>query len=124
VIVGIGIDIVDLDELQRSVVGRPSMRSRVFTAAERRYCEQRAHPLEHFAARFAAKEAMFKAVGTGWANGVRWHDAEVGGTAGSPPSLVVRGVLRRRARDLGATSFHLSLTHSGAYAAAVVVLSR
>jgi holo-[acyl-carrier protein] synthase len=122
VIVGIGIDIVDIAELTESVGDRPRMRARVFTRRELEYCRSRPQPAQHLAARFAAKEAAFKAVGTGWARGVRWHDAEVISEAGKPPTLVLRGALLRRARKLGMVTSALSLTHSGAYAAALVVL--
>lgn len=121
-IVGLGIDIVDIAELATSVVDRPRMSERVFTVRELAYCGARARPLEHLAARFAAKEAAFKAAGTGWAAGVGWHDAEVVAVPGMRPSLVLHGALAERARELGAVDLHLSLTHGGSYAAAVVVL--
>jgi holo-[acyl-carrier protein] synthase len=122
-VVGVGIDIIELTEVQASVLARPRMRARVFTRGELAYCRDKARPLEHLAARFAAKEAVFKALGTGWTGRVRWHDAEVVATAGKPPELVLRGALAKQARVLGATELRLSLTHSGNYAAAVVVAS-
>jgi holo-[acyl-carrier protein] synthase len=121
-VVGVGIDIVELAELE-TVLARPRTRARVFTRRELAYCRSKVHPLEHLAARFAAKEAAFKALGTGWAGRVRWHDAEVVAAAGTPPTLVVRGALAKRAQLVGASELRLSLTHSGGYAAAVVVAS-
>jgi holo-[acyl-carrier protein] synthase len=124
VIVGIGVDVVDLAELATSVVDRPRMSARVFTRSELAYCRALAKPLESLGARFAAKEAAFKAVGCGWAKGVTWHDAQVVATSGERPTLRVRGALARHARALGATDLHLSLSHSGGYAVAVVVAWR
>lgn len=122
-VIGVGIDIIELSEVQATVLERPRMPGRVFTRSELAYCRGKARPVEHLAARFAAKEATFKALGTGWTGRVRWHDAEVIATAGQQPELVVRGALAKRARLLGATEFRLSLTHSGNYAAALVVIS-
>ena len=120
--VGVGIDLVDIAELAE-VMARPRMLARVFTRRELAYCRARAQPMQHLAVRFAAKEAAFKAIGTGWANGVTWRDAEVVAAPGSAPQLVARGELARRGKALGAAQFHVSLSHSGAYAAAVVVIT-
>jgi holo-[acyl-carrier protein] synthase len=94
----------------------------VFTAREIAYAGAGPARLERLAARFAAKEAAFKAAGVGWAKGVTWRDAEVVADPAGPPRLVARGALRRHARARGGTAFQLSLTHSGSYAAAVVLL--
>jgi holo-[acyl-carrier protein] synthase len=118
----VGIDLVDLAEFSAIMERYPRWLGRVFTRHERAYCRDRPRPMQHFAARFAAKEAAFKAIGTGWANGVAWRDAEVISVTGKAPELVARGELARRARALGARGFHVSLTHSGSYAAAVVLL--
>jgi holo-[acyl-carrier protein] synthase len=118
-VVGIGIDIVELDEFAESVGKRQRMLERVFTPRELAYCRARPAPMQHLAARFAAKEAAFKAVGTGWSKGVRWRDVEVVSGPGGRPLLVVRGALGRLSR---AAAFHVTLTHSGSYAAAVVVM--
>jgi holo-[acyl-carrier protein] synthase len=119
---GVGIDLVDIAELAE-VMARPRMLARVFTRRELAYCRGRAKPMQHLAVRFAAKEAAFKAIGTGWANGVTWRDAEVVAAPGQAPRLVARGELARRGKALGAARFHVSLSHSGAYAAAVVVVT-
>jgi holo-[acyl-carrier protein] synthase len=122
-VLGIGIDLVDIAELGQSVLDRPRMVARVFTRKELAYCRALPRADEHLAARFAAKEAAFKAIGTGWGQGVTWRDAEVVSTRGAAPALVLRGALGRRAKEIGARTFHLSLTHSGNYAAAVVVVT-
>jgi len=119
---GVGVDLVDLGEFTQIMERRPRLLERVFTENELAYCRERHQPMQHLAARFAAKEAAFKAIGTGWAHGVTWHDAEVASRPGAAPELIARGELARRARALGAQRFHLSLSHSGGYAAAIVVL--
>lgn len=117
----VGIDLVEIAELADVMTRRPSMLERVFTEAELAYCRAKHEPMQHLAARFAAKEAAFKAVGTGWAGDITWHDAEVVAAEGGAPVLVAHGELARRSRALG-SAFQVSLTHSGAYAAAMVVL--
>lgn len=117
----VGIDLVELAEFSDVMTRRPAMLERVFTADELAYCRAKHEPMQHLAARFAAKEAAFKAIGTGWAGDMTWHDAEVVSMASGAPSLVAHGELARRSRMMG-SGFALSLTHSGAYAAAMVVL--
>ncbi len=121
-IVGVGIDIVELTEFRASVLARSRNASRVFTPRE---LAAAAGPrrVERLAARFAAKEAAFKAVGTGWGRGVTWHDVEVISSTRGKPSLEVRGALRRHARTLGGRQFFVTLSHSGGYAVAMVVLA-
>jgi holo-[acyl-carrier protein] synthase len=119
---GVGIDLVELGEFAQIMEGRPRLLDRVFTDHELAYCRERHEPMQHLAARFAAKEAAFKAIGTGWAHGVTWLDAEVAAQPGAAPALLAHGELARRARELGAQRFHLSLSHSGGYATAIVVL--
>lgn len=122
-IVGIGIDMVSIDRI-RGFVQRTGERgrSRLFTSAELEYCQVKADPAESLAARFAAKEAFFKAVGQGWGPGGAWREVEVVTDARGAPSLVLRGRAAEAAREAGATRSHLSLTHAAGMAAAVVVL--
>jgi holo-[acyl-carrier protein] synthase len=120
---GIGIDLVDLERL-RQVLARHGARfvDRVLTAAERDFCHAHRDPVPHIAARFAAKEAALKALGTGLASGIRWADLEVERGTDGAPSLLLRGAAERLARERGVRTAHLSLTHDRATAAAVVVL--
>ena len=110
----------------REVLNRtPRFRARVFTAGERAYCDSRgATSPQHYAARFAAKEAALKALGTGWGDGVGWHDVEVIHREAGEPVLL----LHRRARSLfeqmGATHAHLSLSHTSEHAVAQVIFER
>src|ERR1044071_9181585 len=111
-IVAIGIDIVEISRMQEGCARRGErFRSRVFTEAEIAYCEGRASRLESYAARFAAKEAAMKALGTGWAEGVAWRDIEVFRAETGAPALRLHGRALERLGEIGARKAHLSLTH-------------
>jgi len=121
-IAGIGIDLVDIARIRRLVSGAsPRFVERVYTTAEAAYCRRHTDPAPHFAARFAAKEALLKALGTGWAEGIQWRHVEVERAAG-PPRLVLHDAALERARARAVVRLHLSLTHSELTAAAVVIL--
>jgi holo-[acyl-carrier protein] synthase len=122
-IVGIGIDIVDIERL-RTALDRQTDRfvQRVFTQSEQSFCRSHRDPVPHYAARFAAKEALFKALGTGWAKGVTWLDVEVKRERQGAPALLLGGEAAKISSSLGATKIHLSLSHSESSAAAVVIL--
>ena len=124
-IVGTGVDIVDIERF-RKIVGRQKGRfiERVFTPAERKFCDRYRDPIPHFSARFAAKEALFKALGTGWAKGVTWLDAEVKRENSEPPVLVLHGEAEKRSIRLGACRVHLSISHSEQWAVAMVILEK
>ena len=124
-IVGVGIDIVEIDRLQAALERQgDQLRQRTFSAAEIRYCDQRANKFQHYAARFAAKEALFKAIGTGWMEGVTWLDAEVCNQPNGKPKLVLSGRALEEATQLGVIRIWISLTHTNRYAAAQVILER
>ena len=113
-IVGVGTDVVDIGRLQRSLERTPTLRDRLFTPAEA------ALPLESLAARFAAKEALAKALGA--PGGLSWQDAEVVSDQDGRPSFTLRGTVADRAAELGVARVHLSLSHDGGVAVAFVVL--
>lgn len=121
-IAGIGIDVVDTDRF-RAAMERQGERflRRLFTAAERRYCESRKDPILHFAARFAAKEAVLKALGTGWSGGIRWTEVEVVRAADGRVEVRLRGRAREAARRRRIRGLRLSLTHTERTAAAAAV---
>lgn len=122
-IVGVGVDIVEIEKLRLAMVRRGErLRNRAFTPAEIEYCQERASQYQHYAARFAAKEAAFKAIGTGWRDGVGWHDAEVKNELSGKPNLILRGRALELAHRIGARHFWLSLSHTDHYAVAQVVL--
>lgn len=113
-IVGIGVDVVDIERFRASLERTPSLRGRLFTPAEA------ALPMESLAARFAAKEAMAKALGA--PSGLSWHDCEVVRLDGRRPAFALRGTVADAAAALGVTTTHLSLAHDGGLATAYVVL--
>jgi holo-[acyl-carrier protein] synthase len=125
VIVGFGMDVVEVTRLER-LIGRkaPAARARrfldrCFTAREQAYCEARRDRATRYAARFAAKEAVMKALGA--PRGVGWTDIEVARAEGAP-SVRLSGAAERAARDLAVDAIHLTLTHDAGIAAAAVVL--
>jgi len=122
-IVGLGMDLIEIDRV-RAAIERHGERilRRLFTEGERAYCERRGSTPAHYAARFAAKEAAFKALGTGWRGGIAWTDAEVRNERSGKPLLLLHRACEERARELGAVRVHLTLTHARDLAGAVVVL--
>lgn len=121
-IVGLGVDISEIDRIEAAIQrhGR-SFLERVFTPAEIAYCERHRVSGERYAARFAAKEATMKALGTGWRRGVRWVDIEVVRQPSGRPTMELRGAARQHADRLGVSRIHVSLTHSGNLAFAEVI---
>jgi holo-[acyl-carrier protein] synthase len=124
-IVGTGIDITEVARI-REAIQRHGERflQRIFTEGEIQYCESKANRVERYAARFAAKEAGMKAIGTGWNHGVRWRDIEVARKPGGRPTLLLHGKAAEFAAKLGATNVALSLTHTAQQAMAQVILER
>jgi holo-[acyl-carrier protein] synthase len=124
-IVGLGIDIAEVDRIE-SAIRRYGQRflQRVFTAAEIDYCQSKANAFERFAGRFAAKEAAMKAIGTGWRHGVRWRDLEVVREPSGRPSMRFSGVAEGFAERLGMKRALVSITHTAAQAIAQVILEQ
>jgi len=122
-IVGTGIDITEVPRIA-AAIERHGERflQRIFTAAEIRYCESKKNKVERYAARFAAKEAAMKAIGTGWRQGVAWKDIEVGREPGGRPTVIFTGKVKQHAERLGAKRASLSLTHTADTAMAQVIL--
>jgi holo-[acyl-carrier protein] synthase len=114
VIIGVGIDVVDVERFSQSLARTPRLAQRLFTDAEQRL------PAASLAARFAAKEALAKALGA--PVGLRWRDAEVHRDGDGRPHLTMHGTVAARADQLGAVSTHLSLSHDAGIASAVVIV--
>ncbi len=122
-ILGMGLDIQEIARVEKAMArGGRHFLLRTFTTAEIRYCRRYKHSGEHFAARFCAKEAFMKALGTGWAKGVKWTDVGVARRAGGQPFLKLTGLASQMARRAGVEHTWLSLSHSSGYAAATVIL--
>lgn len=112
-IVGVGIDVVDIDRFMAAIERSPRLREKLFTSAERDL------PPASLAARFAAKEAIAKALGA--PGGMSWQDATVHRVPGGPPQVEITGTVLARATELGITSWHLSISHDAGIASAMVV---
>ena len=122
-IVGTGIDIAEVPRIAQAL-SRHGERflHRVFTEGEIRYCDSKANRIERYAARFAAKEAAMKALGTGWNHGVRWRDIEVSRQPGGRPTITFHGKADEFATRLGVAHVALSLSHTAEQAIAQVIL--
>ena len=122
-IVGTGIDIAEVPRIAASIArfGERFVR-RIFTEGEIRYCDSKANRVERYAARFAAKEAAMKAIGTGWNHGVTWRDVEVSRMPGGRPTITFHGKAAEFAAKLGVKHVALSLTHTAEHAIAQVIL--
>lgn len=120
---GIGVDMVEIARVEKTLARRPNFAARVFTEEERAYCDRMARPAKHYAARFAAREAVLKALGTGFSQGIGFSDVSVGrGELGRPEAILV-GRAREVADELGVLEVALSLsyTHDLAVANAVAM---
>lgn len=122
-IVGTGIDIAEVHRIRQSIerFGARFL-ERIFTEAEMRYCDSKANRTERYAARFAAKEAAMKALGTGWNYGVRWRDCEVARQPGGRPTMHFHGKAGEFAAKLGVKNTALSISHTEEQAIAQVIL--
>lgn len=123
-IVGLGMDLVATDRFERALSAGDVLEERAFTSSEWSACAARADRAQALAARFAAKEACFKALGTGWGNGYALREVEVVSQDSGRPDLRLSGRAAERAAALGVRTIHVSLSHDGGAAAAVVVLER
>jgi holo-[acyl-carrier protein] synthase len=122
-IVGTGIDIIEVPRVAAAIerFGQRFL-TRIFTVEEIRYCDRKANRVERYAARYAAKEAGMKAIGTGWSRGVRWKDFEVQREPSGRPTIVFHGKAAEIAAKLGVTRAALSLSHTAEQAIAQVIL--
>lgn len=118
--IGIGVDVVDIERFRRSLERTPSMRTRLFTAVELAYVAPKADPVPSLAARFAAREAVMKALGLGL-GAFGFHDVWVERTEAGVPSLALAGPAAQIAEQAGVRRWHLSLTHSDLVAVAYVI---
>jgi len=121
--VGVGIDLVEVDRLERALAEHGSrFEQRIYTAGEIHDCAGRADRTLALAARFAAKEACLKALGTGWSGGIGFRDVEVVRDSAGRPQIRLHGRAAERARAIGVERVHVSLTHERRVAGAVVLL--
>jgi holo-[acyl-carrier protein] synthase len=122
-ILGIGSDLAQVERIRKSIAQfGDRFLNRVYTERERAYASSKANSAERYAARFAAKEAGMKAIGTGWRNGIRWKDFEVINEISGQPTLRLSGVALEISATMGVERISISLTHTAETAFAVVIL--
>ena len=122
-IVGTGVDLCEVPRIRKSIERfGTKFTDRIYTPREIAYVERKANKFERYAARFAAKEAGMKAIGTGWRLGITWHDFEVTNLASGKPALALHGVAAKVAERLGVKNVSLSLTHTAELGMAFVIL--
>jgi holo-[acyl-carrier protein] synthase len=117
-IIGLGIDLAEIDRVEALVAKYPKFAERCFTEHEREYAMRYAKPARRLAARFAGKEAVMKSMGTGWRR-IRWTDIEI--TGGGKPTVNLFGTAKRRAEMLGVTEIHVTITHTDVTAMVMAV---
>jgi holo-[acyl-carrier protein] synthase len=123
-ITGIGIDIVEVERIAEKIEKNNGFRELVFSANEIAYCESKTHKYEHYAARFAAKEAFFKALGTGWLNDTSFNEVEIINNEQGKPGVVLLGLTNTTVNTLGNFNIMVSLSHIKLTATAVVIIEK
>ena len=121
-VIGIGTDIIEVARIGEMIEKHDELfLRRVYTPGEIEYCSGRKAAMQHYAGRWAAKEAGLKALGTGWARGIRWTDLEVVNLAGGQPELKIHGAAHQVASDLGIREMKITISHCRAFAVAYVI---
>ena len=121
-IIGSGIDIIEVERVAHRVGSDNGFREYVFSKDEIEYCDSKAFPFQHYAGRFAAKEAFLKAIGKGWSSGLALNEIEVFNSPDGRPQLRLCGQTEKELAHLGIRSVHLSLSHLKSIATAIVIL--
>jgi holo-[acyl-carrier protein] synthase len=121
-IYGIGIDLIEVERLNEKIGKNNGFRELVFSGKEIDYCELRANKFEHYAARFAAKEAFFKAIGTGWKNGTAFNEIEIIHDENGKPGITFLGNTARSITEMKLGKISVSLTHLKSMASAIVII--
>jgi holo-[acyl-carrier protein] synthase len=119
----VGVDLVDVPAFERRFAGRDDALATIFTADELAYCHRQRRPWPHLAARFAAKEALLKALTSGFTGAMRWHDIEITRDPAGTPRLTVTGVTRETLDRQGLVPRSVSLSHTASHAIAVVLVA-
>ncbi|WP_224995961.1 holo-ACP synthase [Cesiribacter sp. SM1] len=121
---GTGIDIVEVDRIRESIEKNERFKTLVFSTDEILYCEKQATAYQSYAARFAAKEALFKALGTGWRGKLAFNEVSVVNDQWGKPYIHLTGDTLKTVEALGSTNIHISISHAKAYATAVVIIEK
>lgn len=115
-VVSVGVDLIEIERIEAAMTRRPRFADRVYTPGEKEFCESKIRPWKHWATRFAAKEAVMKALGVGPGQ-AGWREIEIAGSA--RPTVILSGNAAERARELGITRIEISLSHSREHAIAI-----
>jgi holo-[acyl-carrier protein] synthase len=121
---GVGIDMIEVERVALGIAKESGFREMVFSATEIAYCEAKKNKFEHYAARFAAKEAFFKALGTGWTDNTSFNEVEVINSADGKPEIHLLGATKSTVDAMGINRILVSLSHVKAMASAVVILEK
>ena len=121
---GIGIDMIEVERIRQNITKDEMFLKMIFSENEIDYCELKANKFEHYAARFAAKEAFFKALGTGWAAGTHFNEVEIINNKDGKPEIVISGETQRTLSALEIIKISVSLSHLKTLATAVVVIEK
>ncbi len=121
---GVGIDIVEVERIAASINKEKGFREMVFSKTEIAYCESKKNKFEHYAARFAAKEAFFKAIGTGWAESTLFNEVEVINTENGKPDVTLSGLTLETINSMGVKTISVSLSHIKTTATAIVIIEK
>lgn len=123
-IAGLGTDLVEVDRISAAIEKQAGFREMIFSATEIAYCESKTNKYEHYAARFAAKEAFFKALGTGWLAGTVFNEVEIINNVDGKPEILLSGETADTLAPMRITNIMVSLTHVKAMASAVVIIEK
>ncbi len=123
-IFGLGTDLIEVERVASKIKKEMGFRELVFSKNEIRYCEAQTHQFEHFAARFAAKEAFMKALGTGWDKGLSWNEIEILNDVNGKPILSLQGETQKTVSEMGLKNILVSLSHLKTIASAVVIIEK
>ena len=123
-IYGTGIDMIETDRVAAKIGKEAGFRELVFSENEINYCEAKANKFEHYAARFAAKEAFFKALGSGWKNGTAFNEVEITNDEAGRPGIILLGATAKTIEAMTIGKISVSLTHLKSMAAAVVIIEQ
>jgi holo-[acyl-carrier protein] synthase len=123
-IAGLGIDLIEVERVAANMSKDAGFRELVFSKNEIEYCEAKTNKFEHYAARFAAKEAFFKAIGTGWASGTAFNEVEITNDDRGKPALTLLGATKHAMVSRGDLIFSISLSHLKSIASAVVIIEK
>ncbi len=123
-IFGIGTDIIEIERIEKEISKGNRFKEKIFTLKEIQYCESRKTKVQNYAARFAAKEAFFKAIGTGWRGGLTFKDIEIANNELGKPEIVLYGKTKKFIEQSKVTNIQVSLSHLKDLASAIVVLEK